>query len=334
MGTANNKPTLYLHIGHAKAGSTTLQAFLFKNWQHLDAAGFALPTAKLTLANQSAPPGNPLQALQAIKASGDVSILKRWIETAAQSHNKLILSSECLFEWKWHKLFMPLVDLVNIQLVYYVRRQDEIMLSAWRQWGLKNGLSLAEFIENRLKTEQPDYWSNIAPWRGKVGLAGHHIRFINQAFLVGSNILDDFCAFTGLDSAKMVPVANQNISHDARLLTFMSNRPEFFKSIHDDSIFELLLDREKTEPDYKLQLSQAQFEAITATFESKNQSFLGKFHPAKQGIPVIDPATARIASAAEFISTDMQSAYMRERLLATPEIQDPRTAQLRQEFGL
>ena len=327
------KPTLYLHIGHAKAGSTTLQAFLFRNWQQICRAGFALPTARLGLAEGDTPPGNPLGALQDIKASGDISPLERWITAATQKYNKHILSSECLFELKWPKLFTKLTDLVDIQLIYYVRRQDEILLSAWRQWGLKKGLSLGDFITERLETGQPDYWSNMAPWINKVGLVGHHVRFTSAPFLKGGSILSDFCDHLELDMAEMAHVENQNVSHDARLLEFMSHRPELFSSVHDDSIFELLRDKSQTRPDYRLRLTEAQFDAVHRTFEARNQGFLGKFHAEAQGTAAIERSSAPVQLDSETITEDMQRAYVRERLATIPYCLDPRIIALRTELA-
>lgn len=329
------KAQLYLHIGHPKAGSTTLQSFLFKNFALLNQEGFALPTAKLETVSEGKMPGNPLLALQRIQKSNDITPLRQWIIEAGQSHRKLILSSECLFLWNWHKLFMHLTDLIDIHLFYYVRRQDELMLSAWRQWNLKSGQSLEDFIDNRLLKQQPNFWSNIAPWRNKVGLASLHVRFIAPDFLTGGDILQDFASQIKIDFSNTHPVENQNTSIDARLMLFMNKHPEMFNSSHDDRVFSLLsstiVDPKETK---HLTLTQSQFDRIYGTFEENNQAFLKKFHPEAHGTPVIDPTNARIEKCPTPITELEQEEFVRQRLLDLGKHPDPRIQALRSMLNM
>ncbi len=324
-----NKTQLYLHIGHPKAGSTTLQSFLFTNWIYLDRRGFAMPTSDFSLSSHQPPPANPLESLQSMLAQKSVEPIRNWIIAAGKTHRKLILSSECLCGWAWHKLFTDLTDLIDIHLIYYVRRQDEILLSAWRQWGLKKGVPLEDFITERLEQKQPDYWSNIAPWRNKTGLKSLYVRFVSAPFLAGGNIQQDLAQHLGLEPAAMEFVENKNISIDARLLLFMSKRPEMFQSVHDDSIFHLLTQANSTEHPLRLSLNAAQFTRIHATFEANNQSFLEKFHPEMAGTPVIDQATANIEESHDQPSIQAQNAYVRACLSAITEPSDPRIEALR-----
>ena len=326
------KAQLYLHIGHAKAGSTTLQAFLFKNWAYLEAQGFAIPTADFNVSNPTQLPGNPLLALQAIKKKRDIEPLRQWIIEASKTHPKLLLSSECLFEWAWHKLFINLTDLMDIHLIYYVRRQDEVLLSAWRQWGLKTGQPLDAFIDSRVAKEQPNYWASIAPWRNKVGLASLHVRFVHTTFLENGDIQQDLAHHLDLDFAKMQPVENQNVGLDARLLLFMSERPEMFASVHDDSIFELLRDKNIAHKPLRLTLNTSQFGRIFKAFESKNQEFLEEFHPAKAGTPVINPNTAPINQTALPISQAEIIAYVKSRIETIGQSNDSRINVLKAEL--
>jgi len=326
------KAQLYLHIGHAKAGSTTLQRFLFKNWNYLEAKGFALPTAEFEVSSQTSPPGNPIVALQEIYAAKDVSRLKRWISDASKTKSQLILSSECLTDWFWPQLFKDLTEFVDINLIYYVRRQDEYMLSAWRQWGLKKGVPLDSFIDQQLLEARPDYWSIIAPWRNRVAIKTLHTRFIGKDFLVGGGIQQDLAAYLGLDIEQMAMVENQNKSMDARLLLFMSKRPEMFTSIHDDTIFDLLQDKHPDETPKRLTLTEQQFQQAHETYEEKNQDFLKKFHPEAAGRPVLDEITASIGSMEDFSSDETQIEYAKTRVRTLLDTSDHRIEALRAEL--
>ena len=326
------KAQLYLHIGHAKAGSTTLQHFLFKNWEYLDAEGYALPTAEIQIASATAPPGNPIVTLQAMREAKNIERLKRWIIDASKTKNRLIFSSECLTDWVWHPLFKELTDFVDINLIYYVRRQDEYILSAWRQWGLKKGMPLDDFIEKHLLEGRPDYWSILAPWRNRVGIKSLHTRFIGKDFLAGGNIQHDFAAHLGLDITKMSMFENQNRSMDARLLLFMNKRSEMFSSIHDDTIFNLLSDKAPSATPMRLTLTKSQFRRAQEAFEEKNQDYLREFHPRCFGTPVLEEKTALIGTEANAISEEVQAEYVKARLKALAHSSDHRITALKVEL--
>ncbi|MBV1900755.1 MAG: hypothetical protein KUG56_03680 [Kordiimonadaceae bacterium] len=330
------KPQLYLHIGHPKTASSTLQSFLFQNAQHLEAAGYTLPTDKLTCTTSQSPAGNPLWALEAIRETGDASPIKRWIAEAgkqATSQPKLILSSECMAQSEWPLLFADMVDHAHIHLIYYVRRQDQLLLSAWRQWGLKRGLSLDDFIKRRLANKQPDFLSIVRGWLDAVDLASHHVRFIQAPFLQGKDIIEDFCTHIGFDPKDCTPTKNENISIDARLLLFMSNHRELFSSVHDEEIFTLLSSPNTKEPEQRLKLSAQQFQHVQETFEPLNQSLLQECQPALTGTAVIDVATGSGAANGDLPDEAAQLAYVRERMAATPNQSHPKLVQLRDIIG-
>ncbi|MBL4639433.1 MAG: hypothetical protein JKY57_02775 [Kordiimonadaceae bacterium] len=337
------KPQLYLHIGHPKTASSTLQAFLYKNARQLRKAGFGLPTSKLACSNETLPAANPLWTLENIKDTGDVSAIERWIEDSQQlpnPPNKLILSSESMAQKEWPDVFTGISELADIHLIYYVRRQDQLLLSAWRQWGLKRGLSLEDFLARRLHNKQPDYLSILTPWLETVQLASHHVRFIQPPFLnspglsgaglgatglsgaglgstglSGTGIIEDFCTHIDFDASDCVPVANENISIDARLLLFVNQHTELFSSVHDEEIFSLLAQSKTAEPDVRLAFTKGQFIQVRDTFEPLNQALLNVCQTSRAGIAVIDEKTARFANeGGNTLSLPAQISYVRTLL--------------------
>jgi len=314
---AHSKPILYLHIGHPKAGSTSLQNFLFANWSFLYEKGYALPTSDFQLAGLDHHPGNVLQTLEKMLEPQDITPIQTWVENCLQQEappSKLILSSENLFLLHWPKLFQTLRDLVDVHLVYYMRRQDQLFLSAWQQWGLKRGKSLAELIQHRIDNQQPDYHNIINSWLDTDLVTHHHIRFINPSFLKDGNLLADFCDITGINYEACTPVENQNTAIDGRLLMFMSRHPELFSSPHDNRVFDLLNDA-STKPEVRVKLSYADYNAIKTAFEPINQNILRIYQPSHTGLIVIDDETADIDST-HTISIDAQLAYVHERVAA------------------
>lgn len=324
--------SLYLHIGHPKAGSTTLQRFLFTNWRALRKAGVEIPTASLDVANADTPPGNPLWTLKQAYDNETLSALEGWIDAVRQHRpetTKLILSSEVLFDPSKASLFGALSRRVPIHLVYYIRRQDELLLAAWRQWGLKRGLSLSELVERRIENDQPNYEEIIDSWQNELVLASCHVRFIAKHFLNDGDLISDFCLSTGLEHLSLEPVSRQNESLDGRLLHYMSRHPEFFSSPHDNSILELLTDPDPNAPKIRAKLTPDQFRRIKDHFESGNQRLLARFQHTMKGTPVIDEMSAPVFKSGEEITIESQNDYISAQLERLEGANDPEIVRLR-----
>ncbi len=298
----------------------------------LETAGYVMPTADLALANETTPPGNSLWTLQKVRENGDISPLLKWINASRSKapDKKLLLSSECLMQPEWPTLFQEIAAHTDIQLIYYVRRQDELLLSAWRQWGLKRGLSLDNFLARRLKSQQPNFLEIVNAWIEKTAIKNPHVRFIQAPFLTGKGVIEDFSTLLGLETENLVQVDNQNISVDARLALFLNKHADLFSSVHDEEIFTLLRAQGTTEPEVRLQFNTSQFDRIQEVFEPLNQALLKAHQPEHEGTPVIDGQSARLGDIGETSNHAQQLAFITERLNAATNPRHPKLLQLQQ----
>lgn len=286
---------LFLHIGHPKAGSTTLQSFLIENWSYLHASGFAMPQSDFSPATPEAPPQNVLWSLEKMRETRDISPLRAWLKHPENHGRKLILSSENLTHPEWPELFATLKDHVDIRLIYYLRRQDTLFIAAWRQWGLKRGLSLNELIKRRIQNHQPNYASILEAWEKTGMISDCHARFTSPEFLHSGNLVSDFANFLGFDHTKCKDVPDQNTSHDARLLMFLNRHSYLFDGPHDDTLLNLLPSGKSNK--VPMTLSRAQFLTVQNAFEANNQEILRKYDPEHAGLEVIKKATAPLHTA-------------------------------------
>jgi hypothetical protein len=76
-----------------------------------------------------------------------------------------VISSENLCTPLGAKLFKGLADIFKLHVIYYVRRQDEWIESAWKQWGLKTGADICEYAKTQIQLGQPDYLGRIKAWK-------------------------------------------------------------------------------------------------------------------------------------------------------------------------
>lgn len=325
--------SLYLHIGHAKAGSTSIQTFLYENWRALREQSVIQPAADLSISSDGNPPANPLNALIQQSKAGSMAKVADWIaEVRRTAHGpaKLVLSSEYLFNPGNAALFRKIAEQIPVHLVYYIRRQDEQLIALWRQWALKSGIGLNEIIEKRIAQLRPNYRKVMKEWRGSVKLASWHVRYMAPAFLEGGNLISDFASAIGVGTAGLVLPGRKNPSLDGRLLHFMSRHADILEGQKPDAFLRLLMD--PNEPLQRTKLTQAQFTEVHDRFEWQNRRMLEEYHAEMVGTKVLEEATAPIITAADKLDIASQHAYMAAQLSRLAGHTDPRLQTLQERL--
>ncbi|UTW57995.1 hypothetical protein KFE96_14365 [Kordiimonas sp. SCSIO 12603] len=311
-------PHLTLHIGHPKSGSTTLQSFLFQNWKSIAEQGLHMPSASMSVASSQTPSGNTLQKLEALNKVKDANPIRDWI-TEIQRHQetpRLLISSEIMAGFGFPKLFAQAAELANFQIIYYIRRQDKLLLSAWKQWALKRGLSLDELIDKRINDMQPNFIGTITRWRKAIPNATFHIRFIDPEFLYSNDLINDFCQAADIDQTHLQrPKSHLNMSPDGRILSFLSRHSYLFKSAHDHAPMAFLQNEKQGGDKIGYGLTQEQFDKIYQHYEPQNQELLKLFHPEMAGTPVIKKESAPIWDRATGFSVEEERSYLGNDLI-------------------
>ncbi len=292
-----SKSLLTLHIGHPKAGSTSLQSFLFKNWEALAKQNIHMPTHNVKVSSAAQKPGNPLQTLQTFKQDKNNRPIRAWIENSLTHHKepRLLLSSEVLFNVGFPKLFTELSDIIDLHIIYYVRRQDKLLLSAWKQWALKKGWSLDQLINKRLETGMPNFIGTTERWLAANPGTSFYVRFIEEQFLAEGDLITDFCKHLQVNPTGMKFSTEQmNPSPDGRILSYLSKHPELFSSVDDNTALNTLTNACSIPEKIPYQLTEDQFDKIYEYFEPQNQELLKKFHSEMAGETVIEKTSAPI----------------------------------------
>jgi len=237
---------IIIHAGFAKCGSSSIQSALFHNFARLKEDGFSLFGKELRIAHTSAELGVPLWFLEAAREKGEPLAQRISDEIAsvrAPSGNGIgILSAENLSRPDMVPLLAALDQRLDVSLVFYLRPQLEWIPSAWKQWGLKKGMSLGDFVSHCIRIRRPPFKLGIETWRSSLPAAKIHVRFLIRELLIGGNPARDFFELLGL-SQERYPIGQEprNPSLDFSILHVLSKNPHLFSSIHDNTLMKGLV---------------------------------------------------------------------------------------------
>lgn len=236
-----------LHIGHPKCGSSSIQDFFVQNWQFFLKEKVGYVDFDFRVFHKKSSPNPPVNFLKRFKG-GDVSeaefrerleyLLKQGRRAGLR---KLILSAENLsdiFYPTYFKSYLP--SDVRVKVVYYIRRPDDWVLSAWKQWQVKQGHTLQQFVDHNLASPIEFYRPVLRTWMTAFPEADFFVRWMHKSTLYNKDLIADFCHCASLNIENKQMVEKRNPSLDYDLLHFFSQHPEIFDSPHDNFPFHIL----------------------------------------------------------------------------------------------
>ena len=236
------KSRLLIHAGFAKCGSASIRTALFQNFPKLQKDNVFVFDKDLRIARTAADLiGTPIWSLeQARKQSENLTgrlsaeiapLLKR------QGNHIAILSAENLANPGMADLLAGLDTQHEVSVVFYLRPQLQWIPSAWKQWGLKTGASLSDFVAQCLNSRTPAFRRDIESWKSTLPGAHIHVRFFIPELLGGGNPARDFFNLLGLSKKEYrFETEARNPSLDVSVLHVLSKNPHLFSDIHDNRL--------------------------------------------------------------------------------------------------
>ncbi|MEO0736849.1 MAG: hypothetical protein AAFZ35_08580 [Cyanobacteria bacterium J06649_12] len=222
---------VYLHIGTAKTGTTTLQRFLCKNEKVLSDLGYLYPKS-------GRPANNPIAHYNLANAIGSDSRLYnrhtgQWTDVSNQflelhqeieqkNLSRVIISCESFSRnpKELEKLQQEL-SRYEVKILVYLRKQEKFLLSAYIE-SIKQGsyLSFQEYIDKKL--DLVNYYDLLSLWSSLFGKDNLIIRIFEQDKLKGT-IFEDFLFNVDIeDTSKFnLDIANYNVSPPAKTINFL-----------------------------------------------------------------------------------------------------------------
>lgn len=211
-------PTLFLHIGRNKAGSTTLQTFFAAHAQWLAARGVRYSLFGHESESRADLPGYPshLHLLEALRDSRDSSILvsNEWISALPAD------------------FVAPMVrDLAGarVQVLVYIRPYRDWIVSCYGN-DVRRGFNGRDFDSYAARfADRISVWPTLRLWGEGLGWHRVRVRSLDYFDLQGGHLINDCLAAMGLPhpTGKIASRSNENPPWTAiELLRLAADRPD------------------------------------------------------------------------------------------------------------
>jgi hypothetical protein len=233
---------LLLHAGFAKCGSASIRTALFQNFRKLQKDSVFVFDKDLRLARTAADLiGTPIWCLEQARKHSENLTRRISAEIAPLLKRKgqhlAILSAENLANPGMADLLAGLDSQCDVSVIFYLRPQLQWIPSAWKQWGLKMGASLSDFVVQCVDTRTPAFKRDIESWKSTLPAANIHVRFLIPELLTGGNPVHDFFNLLGLsEKGYEFESEARNPSLDVSVLHVLSKNPHLFADVHDNSL--------------------------------------------------------------------------------------------------
>jgi hypothetical protein len=241
-GAGGLKHRIIIHAGFGKCGSASIRAALFQNFSKLQKQSVFISDKDLRIARTRADlVGTPIWVLEDAKKKSENLTQRLTDEIAAVASRKTghlaILSSENLANPGMAQLFTGLDNQSDVWVIFYLRPQLQWIPSAWKQWGLKEGVPLSDFVSECIDARRPSFRRDIEAWKHALPKARVHVRFLIPELLNGGNPAQDFFHLLGLPQEEFdLENEPRNPSLDVSILHVLSKNPHLFSGIHDNTL--------------------------------------------------------------------------------------------------
>lgn len=292
-GSKENMSKYIVHIGAGKTGSSTIQNFLRLNSEALLNHGFYVPGSDLGNGKMT---GEHVWATQKLLGESDPnSAIRKALlsmrDTAPEATTTLI-SAENLSNLGNARAFIGALPNDNCKVIIYIRRQDELLMSAWQQWHSKVEPDMHAWIVKALM--QYGHWDRVInEWADVVGKSNIIVRVFDKADFIDGDLISDYCHCIGLrKGADGVDfnVPSANVSYNDFITDLVTGASGLFNGAHDNDFYNVMkkFARESMHSSAKTSLiSRDMRESIVYFYRSANNVVCREYF---KGRPQLFPA--------------------------------------------
>jgi hypothetical protein len=196
--------TLTIHIGANKTGSSAIQHFLKRNRNWLRKRGIVVPDSVMSDRREVAghhvwyfarSGAEPNQRAAELAASMKTLFATRDVQQVVISAENLSNHDTQAFRW-----FRDVARQTETEVVVYLRRQDDFLLSSWQQWYAKVRPDFWAWLTSCVGV-MGDWRTVLERWESIVGREQIRVRLYERDRLVDGDAVADFAQFLRLDEA-------------------------------------------------------------------------------------------------------------------------------------
>jgi hypothetical protein len=283
------KPRLYVHIGAAKCGSSAIQAFLGTNRTELLKKNIVVPDEKLRFDGPFS--GNQIWFFEYMRQDVEVNkdVVRRRLlalldKVPDRENAKIIVSAENLSNRHgFHRLFSGLRNDFELRVIFYIRRQDEYLTSAWQQWYVKTHHDFWSWVLYSIN-RKGQWYKDVEPWLETFGKEAITVRRFARTYLKNADLLQDFAEIVALDNDNIdFNIGERNPSYTDTVTDLAHSIQDVFKDIHDNEFYQMIVEWAGSAA-YKKQPSQLltpqQRHALMDCYRDSNNKMKEHFFPA------------------------------------------------------
>ena len=277
---------IIFHIGAAKTGSSAIQAFMRVNRAALRAAGLLVPDAELGPGERVS--GEHVMTLQRMMDANDPTAIAARMDALVEAAGggAVLISAENLSNLGKQRHFARTAERHRSRAILYIRRQDELIASAWQQWHSKVEDDFDAWLIRSLR--QYGQWEQvISAWEEVVGAGRVAVRLFERDAMAGGSLTRDFLQALGLDPddpAFEHEIGTVNPSYSDVITPLVAGNRAIFEDANDNGFYALVgrLTGDSYVERRKVSLmSRAQRDAIGAFYAQMNARVRDRFFPGR-----------------------------------------------------
>lgn len=242
---SESRARLIVHIGAPKTGSSAIQSALYRASLSLSRSGntkIFIPDVNLTL--DGTIEGHQVWAFEQIRQ--DLPLGRKKLEdliSAAIARHKnptIVISAENLSNPNGCARIFERLPGVDIQVVLYIRRQDNYLLSAWQQWYCKVYDDIWTWLLESIGIEG-DWCRCIQDWERIASSGRVLVRIFDRNKMIDRDVVSDFLMVTELRD-QLPPFDRVDVPINPSFSEVVSrlgrHGTTLFKDAHDNGFFD------------------------------------------------------------------------------------------------